>query len=498
MQTTRRSFVQATSALLLVGLLALLGIVGMTFWLGERAQFYFSEVVEARDARGAAVELRNAVLAAESSQRGFLLTGNEIYLAPYDAAKAEAQRQLERLKGLLAPYRETTRVMQRLEAVISEKIQLTDTTIGLKRQRREDEVLAAVKTNRGKTLMDEANVFYTGLIRAADDRLGRAVQEQTEYAAWFRWFTVISGLVIFSVVGSAAIAVVRYTRELSAARDDIAALASGLEERVKERTADLMRVNEEIQRFAYIVTHDLRAPLVNIMGFTSELEGGVNSLQSLVDKYSGNVEGGDPVAKEARIALTEDLPEAIGFIRASTRKMDSLINAVLKLAREGRRTVRPEAVDLRGILTSSVRAIQHQVVESGGAINLRADALTIVSDRLALEQIFGNLLDNAVKYRTKGRPLRVDILASIAGSDRISVEVADNGRGIAEQDLERVFELFRRSGEHDQPGEGIGLAYVRTLVRKLGGDITVTSVLGGGTTFRIVLPRIMPPTEELS
>ena len=70
-----------------------------------------------------------------------------------------------------------------------------------------------------------------------------------------------------------------------------------------------------------------------------------------------------------------------------------------------------------------------------------------------------------------------------------AIEVADNGRGIAEQDRERVFELFSRSGAQDQPGEGIGLAYVRTVVRNLGGDISVTSALDEGTTFRLVLPR---------
>ena len=83
MPITSRFVVRSTIGLLAVGFLALLGIVGMTIWLGERAQVYFNEVIEARDTRGSAVELRNAVQTAESSQRGFLVTGNEIYLAPY-------------------------------------------------------------------------------------------------------------------------------------------------------------------------------------------------------------------------------------------------------------------------------------------------------------------------------------------------------------------------------------------------------------------------------
>jgi signal transduction histidine kinase len=77
----------------------------------------------------------------------------------------------------------------------------------------------------------------------------------------------------------------------------------------------------------------------------------------------------------------------------------------------------------------------------------------------------------------------------MARGNRIEIEVEDNGRGIAASDHERVFELFRRSGTQNQPGEGIGLAHVRTIVRSLGGDITLRSELGVGTTFIITLPR---------
>jgi signal transduction histidine kinase len=192
----------------------------------------------------------------------------------------------------------------------------------------------------------------------------------------------------------------------------------------------------------------------------------------------------------------QDLTEAIGFIRSSTKKMDNLINAILKLSREGRRTLRPEPVDLGEVIDASAAAIRHQVAAANGTIAVELDAPPVVHDRLALEQIFGNLFDNAVKYRSKERPLRIDVRAGVAPGDRIAIEIADNGRGIADQDRERVFELFRRSGVQDQPGEGIGLAYVRTVVRNLGGDITVTSRLDLGTTFRVVLPRTLPIPER--
>jgi signal transduction histidine kinase len=495
MQLTSRFFVRFTTALLFVGFLALLVIVGMTIWLAERAQIHFDEALGARDARQSAVELRNAVLSAESSQRGFLVTGNEIYLAPYGTAKAQSERQLAALNRSFAPHPDSAVPVERLTAIIAEKFAEMDETIALKRDRRDAEALAIIRTNRGKTLMDEANVFFAGLIRAADDRLTAGVGEQRENATWLRWISTLAGTLIVAVVGGAATAVIRYTRELAEARDEVAALNAGLEERVKDRTANLARANDEIQRFAYIVTHDLRAPLVNIMGFTSELEASVNVLQALIER-SGAGASADPAAEAARIAATEDLPEAIGFIRSSTKKMDALINTILKLSREGRRTLRPECVDLGEVIRTSAAAIQHQIAEANGTINVELDVPPMLQDKLSLEQIFGNLFDNAVKYRSKDRPLRIGVRAGVAPGDRIAIEIADNGRGIADQDRERVFELFRRSGVQDQPGEGIGLAYVRTVIRNLGGDITLTSHLDLGTTFRVVLPRTVQFPES--
>lgn len=498
MQIARGSVLQSTLAFLLVGLLALLGIVGMTFWLGERSQDYFDEAIEARDTRGAAVELRNALQTAEASQRGFLFTGNEIYLAPYDAAKSIAQRRLGELQRLLKPYAQYDVVVRRLTAITGQKFDEIDDTVALKRGRRDAEALAAVRTNRGKALMDEANVFFSGVIRAADQRLTQGVAEQTTNAIWLRTFSIIGGIIIVAVVGGAAHSVVRYTRELRAARDEVGVLNAELERRVEARTADLAQANEEIRRFAYIVTHDLRAPLVNIMGFTGEIEGGVKNMQALIERSKLDGDPADPVAEQARLASAEDIPEAINFIRTSAEKMNGLINAIMKLSREGRRTLQPEPFALVDVIQTAAAAIQHQISAADGALRLDIDVAELLSDRLSFEQMMGNLLDNAVKYRSAKRALQIDVRALNLPGDRIEIEVCDNGRGIAERDRARVFEMFARVGVQDQAGEGIGLAYVRTIVRNLGGDIGVTSVPDQGTTFRIVVPRRLQAAEALT
>ncbi|WP_345819842.1 MHYT domain-containing protein [Methylobacterium fujisawaense] len=245
----------------------------------------------------------------------------------------------------------------------------------------------------------------------------------------------------------------------------------------RQAEADLRESNEEIQRYAYIVSHDLRAPLVNVMGFTSELEATRTEIQAALR--------GHPEAER----LDGDLAEALGFIKAAVNRMEGLIAAILKLSREGRRQFSPERLDMTNLLRDVADAQRHQTEATGATVTIAPDLPTIVADRVAVEQVFGNLLDNAVKYLDPSRPGRVTVTATAVGDRRVCFSVADNGRGIAARDHARVFELFRRSGLQDRPGDGIGLAHVKALVRSFGGRIEVRSELGVGTTFDVTLPR---------
>lgn len=277
------------------------------------------------------------------------------------------------------------------------------------------------------------------------------------------------------------------TAQLERARARLAGLIANLERAVESRTADLTAANEEIQRFAYIVSHDLRAPLVNVMGFTSELD----TVRSDVEQFMRDVAEKAPelVTEEARMAIETDLPEALKFIRASTVRMDRLINAILRLSREGRRVLTPEPIAMTELVRGIEANLAHQLDEEGAEIVVE-NMPDIVSDRLALEQIFANLIENAVKYLQPGLPGRV-VVRGFEEAGHYRYEIADNGRGIDPKDHERVFDLFRRAGQQDQPGEGIGLAHVRALVRRLGGTITLTSQLGRGSTFQITLPKVL-------
>jgi PAS domain S-box-containing protein len=252
-----------------------------------------------------------------------------------------------------------------------------------------------------------------------------------------------------------------------------------LEQRVVERTAALQEANEEVKRFAYIVSHDLRAPLLNIKGFAGELRTACGTIQAALPGALPHLE---PQQREgvAR-ALQEEVPEALRFIDTAVTRMDSLIRALLQLSRLGHRELRFELVPMEALVKESLQTLEHQITQRRAHVTV-GPLPHVRADRLAMEQIMGNLLSNAVAYLEPGRPGEISITAERRAAVTVFC-VRDNGRGIAAEDIPKVFEPFRRVGRQDVPGEGMGLAYVRTLVRRHGGDIWCCSTPGAGTTF---------------
>lgn len=469
-----------------LGIALLIGMVGASLWLVQKNDSYSHEIVDLRRTRAAILDLLTTIQDAETGQRGYLLTRREEYLAPYsDAAETLADKRA-RLVAAIQNKPAYAAKLPGLEAALIAKLNEIGRTIDLVNAGRTDEAIDIVRADSGLIYMREIRQTLDYFQDITDDRLRTIVSEQLNAAYNLRWVTVGGAIAIVAVVGGALFLIAKYVSELMRSREEVDSLNRGLEERVNERTRDLIRANQEIQRFAYIVTHDLRAPLVNIMGFLSEFEASLKPIERYVLANGATLQ--DSEIKEARLAVEEDLPEAIGFIRSSTRKMDQLINAILKISRDGRRKLQAEKVDLKELLATAAASVQHQVSAVDGEIDVNVQPFTVISDRISLDQILGNLFDNAVKYQMKGRPLQLSARILPQGRGLVRVDICDNGRGIAEDDLERVFELFRRAGDQDQQGEGIGLAHVRSLIRNLGGDITVTSELGKGSTFQLTLP----------
>lgn len=255
MPISGRYVVQSTVVLLAVGFLTLLGIVGTTIWLGEQAQFYSAEAAGARETQFAAVELRTALQSAESSQRGYLVSGNEIYLAPFDNARTTIERQLTRL--MKSPNIDVVSValLKRLAVVVEDKLAEMDRTIVLKRESQDDQATALFRTNRGKALMDEANVFLSSIIRTTGERLAQGVEQQRQNAIRLRWVSILGAIAIVLVVGGVTTTIGRYAGESAQARDDVRNLNVSLERRVDERTADLGRARDRAEALLSEVNH---------------------------------------------------------------------------------------------------------------------------------------------------------------------------------------------------------------------------------------------------
>src|SRR6266851_6363935 len=488
---------RATGQILLLaaGLVVLTVISAGSVYLVNKARDDARWVVHTVEAENQISFTQLQLRRAESAQRGFLLTLQPNFQTDFEEAASQLAPALTRLGQLISDNPVERQLLDQMVALSNQRIEEFRQTIELARTQRLNDAAKIVREDVGREAM---NRIYdlAGRMRAEEDRLFEqrttsADRSQTLAASMTGigsgFVVVLAGISIFLV------------RRSARARDDAEVLLRdnnlNLEATVDERTADLREASDEIQRFAYIVSHDLRSPLVNIMGFTSELEelrGDIfRRIAALahatalvpVPPVAADVE---PELEGADKQLSQDFSEALGFIKSSIGKMDRLISAILNLTREGRRQFEPEQIETRDLIEGIVATLAHQAVEAQAKIHIEP-LPRIVSDRLALEQIFSNLIDNAIKYMKPKVPGKI----TIRGRTKLGFaifDVADNGRGIDPKDHQRIFDLFRRAGTQDKPGQGIGLAHVRALVRRLGGTMSVASELNTGSTFTITLP----------
>ncbi|MDO1558185.1 CHASE3 domain-containing protein [Brevundimonas sp. 2R-24] len=485
----RTVFILLSSAF---SLLALTGL--MSLWISGRINELNERVEHTFEVRAEVQGMVGALADAETYQRGHLLTGQLDAVRDYEAARREALERFERLERLVADNPEQQARLSELEPVLQLRFSILDRTLAAARAGRGDEAIRIIRGGEGLRAMERLRSDLALVDETEAELLGdrRALTRESDL---LNLAVNLIGTALIFALGFASLWLLRrYLIELQNSRAEIAEINRGLEATVKERTADLIAANEEVQKFAYIVSHDLRAPLVNVTGYTSELATAAKALTRQMDTVKDKAP--ELLDADAVLAIEEDVPEALGFIRTSTEKMDRLINAILKLSREGRRTPQPQWLDMTELLRGIADSVQHQVSEAEGEIAV--DRLPrLESDRLFIEQIFGNLVDNALKYRDPQRPPRISIRGRDEPGGWTVYEVEDNGRGVSEADRERVFELFRRAGKQDKPGEGLGLAFVRQSVRRLGGSIELDSELGKGSTFRLKFPkRLSAVTSE--
>lgn len=250
-----------------------------------------------------------------------------------------------------------------------------------------------------------------------------------------------------------------------------------------QRTQELSRKNEEVEAFVYIVSHDLRGPLVNLQGFSRELQ---RSCQTLAERLQGATLAPN-VEREVKEILESEVPGSLRFISASTSKFERLINALLALSRTGRREFRVELLDMNELLAATLDSLKLGI-EATGAQVLVSPLPPARGDATAVGQVLSNLVSNSVRYLQPGRGGRIEIGGvEEGGANRYFVK--DNGVGIPEAAKKKLFQVFQRFHPDLAEGEGIGLATVKVIVERHGGRIWAESTEGQGTTFHFTLPQ---------
>ncbi len=449
----------------------------------------FVEMRASRDLRGAVefrhatidtlMQIQNSLLEAESGQRGYLLTSDSRYLQSYRVA-------LPRLDGLLVELQEQTagdanqqgRLM-RLRGVIADKRKELSETIELHATHHEQEASTVVVGNWGKQTMDQARELVAEMTAAevnlmeVDLSLNEREQRRTDWVLALGslgafLLTILVNLAIrgdvaqrrdaHRLIEGQAAKLARINKELSDAQQ---ALRLALGER-ESALSNLAASNRDLDQFAYVAAHDLKAPLRGIANLANWIE------------------------EDLGAAVTNTAREHLSLLRSRATRLEALINGILEYARAGRRQGGVEQVDLHSLVTEILELIAPPPERF--AVRIEERLPTLSAPRIPLERIWTNLLSNAVKY---GPPVGAIVTVSVREDGAFwQFTVADNGLGLAEKNHRRIFALFQRvETSEGTEGTGIGLAVVKRLVEGFGGKVWVESEPGNGSRFHFTWPK---------
>ncbi len=258
------------------------------------------------------------------------------------------------------------------------------------------------------------------------------------------------------------IAIIEDIEARKRAEEEIRNLTASLEQRVEKRTAELIATNKELDTFAYAVSHDLRAPLRALNGFS----------QALIEDYGERLEG--------------DAKNYLEQIVIASRKMGELIDGMLALSRSTRGQLRHDTIDLSALAARVLADLARSYPERVMAIDIEP-GLTVSGDAHMLEAVMLNLLGNAWKYTSKTAAPAIRVYSGEIDGRR-AICVADNGAGFDMAYAAQLFQPFRRLHRQDEfPGIGIGLATAQRIIRRHGGEIHAKAALGAGATFCFTL-----------
>lgn len=407
---------------------------------------------------------------AETGARGYLLTGEESYLAPYDGAASRVRETSKDLRELTADNPIQQRALDRMEPVIGAGLAILQNGIEIRRQSGLAAGADFVAEGSGKRTMDELRTEIAAMRQEEDHLLVERSLGVEKTSSRTRVVIVTGNALAFVFLFLAGVVVQGEMMRRKDAEDKIRSLNVDLERRVDERTAelaermkDLARSNSELQQFAYVASHDLQEPLRMVASFT----------QLLGRRY-----------KEK---LDDDARDFINYAVDGATRMQTLITDLLSYSRVGTQGKPLESTRCDEVLDRVLNNSLRLAIKESGVTITRDRLPTVLADPLQLGQLFQNLIANAIKFRGKGSP-SVHVSAERRGGDW-EIAVRDNGIGISQEHADRIFVIFQRlHTKTEYPGTGIGLAICKKIAERHGGRIWVEPTPGGGSTFRFTIP----------
>ena len=253
------------------------------------------------------------------------------------------------------------------------------------------------------------------------------------------------------------------------------------EENIRTLNRELTEKNRELEQIVYVASHDLRSPLVNIQGFGKELERTFAEMSDQISQSSDMQE-----LREKTVSFYQpDIHESLEYIFKSASKIDMLLSGLLRLSRLGRAAMHIRQISMKTMIGDILKTFEYRIKQIGAKVEL-ADLPDSFGDETMLNQVFSNLIDNALKFSHPDRNCIIRI-SGIAKNRETVYCVEDRGIGIAEEYHSRIFEIFNRL-DTKIPGEGLGLSIIRKILEKHAGNIRVESSFGKGSRFYVSLP----------
>jgi len=249
--------------------------------------------------------------------------------------------------------------------------------------------------------------------------------------------------------------------------------------RLKLLAEELAAKNKELETIVYVVSHDLRSPLLNVQGFGNALTRACGELKARL---------GDSADADVQRIFTTDIPRALGFIEAGVNKMDTLLSGFLRFSRLGRVALQIQPLRMDKLVHGAVQVLNFQIEQADALVEV-GTLPDCLADSTLLGQVFSNLLDNALKYRHPERRCEISVQGRVDDGKAI-YSVTDNGIGIATEHQPKVFDLFHRLDPKKTQGEGLGLTIAQRIIERQRGRIWLESKTGEGTTFFVSLPAI--------